>query len=277
LLRLSQKNIAGINASDGISVLTPAVNQYDNCLRCHGASAGKQTLVSYGYAPSRAVAAGDPLNMIPQFAVSSTSSHPVMHARNSQYLQPSLLAIMLNIYGAPLGRSMGTQILCTDCHNSDDNREFGGGGSNGPHGSKFVHILERRYEFSQAPTPGMQITNLFPSPDLSVNGPYAMCGKCHDLTNQIIQNTSWNQHAYHINAGFTCSTCHTAHGMGATSSSITGERMVNFDINVVASNNGLPISYNRGANTCVLVCHAAAHNSNGTVTMVTGRRPLSKK
>jgi hypothetical protein len=24
---------------------------------------------------------------------------------------------------------MGTQIFCTDCHNSDDNREFGGRGS----------------------------------------------------------------------------------------------------------------------------------------------------
>ena len=44
---------------------------------------------------------------------------------------------------------MGTQILCTDCHNSDDNREFGGTGANGPHGSKWTHILERRYEFSQ--------------------------------------------------------------------------------------------------------------------------------
>ena len=43
---------------------------------------------------------------------------------------------------------------CLECHNADDNREFGGTGPNGPHGSKWTHLLERRYEFSQAPAPG---------------------------------------------------------------------------------------------------------------------------
>jgi hypothetical protein len=111
-----------------------------------------------------------------------------------------------------------------------------------------------------------------------VNGPYGLCGKCHDLSNQIVKNTSWNQHSSHINAGFTCSTCHTAHGMGAASGTISGERLVNFDVNVVASNGGLPISYNRSANTCVLVCHQAAHNADGTVTQAIMRRgPIIRK
>jgi predicted CXXCH cytochrome family protein len=266
LIRVSQKDIAGISAADGVTVLTPAVNQYDNCLRCHGTSAGKQVLPIYGYFPVRAVSAGDPLNLIPQFAVSATSSHPVMHASSSPYPQPSLLGYMLNEDGVTQGRAMGTQILCTDCHNSDDNREFGGAGANGPHGSKWTHILERQYQFSQAATPGALISNLYPNPDLSVNGPYALCGKCHDLTNQIVQNTSWNQHSNHINTGFSCSTCHTAHGMGATSGSITGERLINFDVNVVAPNGALPISYTRATNTCVLVCHQTAHNADGSVT-----------
>ena len=43
----------------------------------------------------------------------------------------------------------GTQLFCTDCHNADDNREFRGSGPNGPHGSQYSHILERRYELSQ--------------------------------------------------------------------------------------------------------------------------------
>ena len=38
VIRVSQGNIAGISAADGITVLTPAVKQYDNCLRCHGIS-----------------------------------------------------------------------------------------------------------------------------------------------------------------------------------------------------------------------------------------------
>ena len=77
-----------------------------------------------------------------------------MHASSSSLPQPSLLPNMLNLDGIKQGRAMGTQILCTDCHNSDDNREFGGTGANGPHGSKWTHILERRYEFSQARAPG---------------------------------------------------------------------------------------------------------------------------
>ena len=278
LIRISQKDIAGINSVDGVSVLTPAINQYENCLRCHGASSGKQVQPIYGYFPVRAVSAGDPLNLISQFAVAATSSHPVMHARSSSLPQPSLLTNMLNLDGATQGRAMGTQVFCTDCHNADDNREFGGAGPNGPHGSKWTHILERRYEFSQAPTPGQLVTNLFPSPDLSVNGPYGLCGKCHDLSNQIIKNTSWSQHSSHINAGFTCSTCHTAHGMGAASGTISGERLVNFDVNVVAGNGALPVSYNRTANTCVLVCHQVAHNADGTITQGAFRRgPIGRK
>ena len=154
------------------------------------------------------------------------------------------------------------QILCTDCHNSDDNREFGGLGANGPHGSKWTHILERRYEYSQTTAPGQLITNLLPTPDLSINGPYALCGKCHNLTT-IVANTSFSEHARHINDGFSCSTCHTAHGMGSVNGSISGERLVNFDVNVVAPNGATPITYSRATNSCNLTCHQHAHTALG--------------
>jgi predicted CXXCH cytochrome family protein len=278
-IRLSQKDAAGVSAVDGTTVLAPAVNQYENCLRCHGTSSGKDTPVIYGYFPMRQVSAGDPLNLIPQFALTATSSHPVTHTRSSPLAQPSLLTNMLNLDGITPGRGMGTQILCTDCHNSDDNREFGGTGANGPHGSRWQHILERRYEFSQAATRGALISNLFPTPDLSASGPYALCGKCHDLPNQIMKNTSFNDHANHINAGFSCSTCHTAHGMGATSGTISGERLVNFDAKVVGQNGTLPISYNRATNSCTLTCHGVKHmgGSSGTIVSsnsVMGSKPL---
>jgi hypothetical protein len=210
--------------------------------------------------PVWTAAAGDPLNVIPPFAATASSSHPVTHDRNSALPQPSLRAQMLNLDGIALGRKMGERILCTDCHNSDNNREFGGTGANGPHGSKYTHLLERRYEFSQAPAPGQLIANLFPNPDLTINGPYALCAKCHDL-GQILANTSFIEHARHINDGFSCSTCHTAHGMGGQSSSVSGERMVNFDANVVGSIAGGSISYSRATNSCTLSCHGHAHQS----------------
>ena len=266
-IRPSQNGVTGISATDGITVLNPAVNQYENCLRCHGTSTGKTALpATFGYLPVWAVSSGDPLNIIPQFALLATSSHPVMHDRTSPFSQPSLRAFMLNEDGSTPGRSMGTRIFCTDCHNSDDNREFGGTGANGPHGSRWTHILERRYEFSQAPAPGQMITNLFPNPDLSVNGPYALCAKCHDL-GKITSNTSFSEHARHINDGFSCSTCHTAHGMGGASGSITGERLVNFDINVVGATNGIPVSYSRATNSCGLTCHGHVHTPLGSPAM----------
>ena len=271
LIRASQQGVAGVSASDGVTVLTPAVNQYENCLRCHGTSIGKQVLPAFGYFPVRVVSAGDPLNLIPQFALTSTSSHPVTHTRSSTLPQPSLRTYMLNLDGITQARMMGNQIFCTDCHNSDDNREFGGAGSNGPHGSRWTHILERPYEMSQTTLPGQAITNLFPNPDLSAVGPYALCEKCHDLANQIVMNTSWSHHSDHINTGVSCSVCHTSHGMGAASGTISGERLVNFDLNVVASNAGLPISFNRAANTCVLVCHQTAHNADGSISALVAR------
>jgi nitrate/TMAO reductase-like tetraheme cytochrome c subunit len=268
-IRPPQAGVTGVSATDGVTLIIPAVNQYENCLRCHGTGAGKQRLLTYGYSPMRAVSAPDPLNVIPEFSNTASSSHPVTHDRSSSLPQPSLLLNMLNQNGTASARAVGVRIFCTDCHNSDDNREFGGNGPNGPHGSVNLHLLERNYQFSQASIPGGLVTNLFPNPDLSMNGPYSMCAKCHDL-NQVLANTSFTKHFSHVsNDGFTCSVCHTAHGMGARSGTISGERLVNFDINVVGQNNGT-IAYRRGTSTCTLTCHQVAHNSDGTVTRMSG-------
>jgi len=266
-IRPPQAGVVGVSAIDGVTALTPAVNQYENCFRCHGTSVGKQVLLKYGYLPARLVFTADALNLVPQFSLNSTSSHPVVHDRNSPLPQPSLLVNMLNLNGTASARLVGTRIFCTDCHNSDDNREFGGTGPNGPHGSTYPHILERNYQFSQAAAPGGTVTNTYPTPDLSPQGPYALCAKCHDLNN-ILSNASWSQHNLHVSTGgFSCSVCHTAHGVGAVSAGISGERLINFDINVVGSNQGMTISYNRATNTCTLVCHNAVHNANGSVSV----------
>jgi predicted CXXCH cytochrome family protein len=265
-IRPPQQGATGVSALDGVTTILPAVNQYETCLRCHGTSIGKQRLLTFGYSPIRVVSAADPLNVISELASSTTSSHPVTHTRSSPLPQPSLLVNMLTELGQSSPRLVGTQLFCTDCHNSDDNREFGGSGANGPHGSANSHLLERNYQFSQAAVPGGTVTNLFPSPDLSPAGPYSMCAKCHDLANNILANTSFTQHSLHMSQyGFSCSVCHTAHGMGATSPTITGERLVNFDANVVGLNGGAPIAYNRATNTCTLMCHNTAHNADGTV------------
>ena len=260
LMRVSQADATGV-AMDGVTPLAPAINQYETCLRCHGLSAGKVANPIYGYLPARAAA--DPLNVIPQMNTSAKSSHPVMHIRSSPLPQPSLLLTMLDFNGTTInGRAMGSQIFCTDCHNSDDNREFGLSGPNGPHGSKWLHILERQYVSSQAPGgPGTTITiNVNKQPDLTVNGPYGMCAKCHDLNNVVLVGSSWLDHKRHVwDDGFSCSVCHNPHGMTATSANPTGVRMVDFDLNVVGKNGTADISYNQGTETCTLQCHNQPH------------------
>jgi len=76
-------------------------------------------------------------------------------------------------------------------------------------------------------------------------------------------NTSFSEHARHINDGFSCSACHTAHGMGSVNGSISGERLVNFDVNVVAPNGATPITYSKATNSCNLTCHQHPHTALG--------------
>jgi len=257
-LRPSQFGVAGAT-SDGTVVRT-ATYQYENCLRCHGTSQSKQSLPAYGYMPARALFSGDTLDVSLQFAHGATSSHPVM--RNAGNLaRPSLLKYMWNIDSTVQGRPMSAQIFCTDCHNNDNAREFGGTGPNGPHGSKNDHILERRYLMSRVgagASPGALIVNPNPNPilDSAPASPYSLCAKCHDL-NFINSNIGWGEHGRHIQKGFSCSVCHSAHGVPAGTSGVSGSALVSFDMNVVGSSNNLPVSYN--GSTCMLRCHEVDH------------------
>src|SRR5205823_109716 len=116
-IRISQTSTKGLSV-DGTTQLDPAVNQYENCLRCHGPSSGKTPLTIFGYAPLWAAAnPGDPLNVIYEFNSSSSSRHPVMMDRSSGLPQPSLLSFILQLDGKTQGRAMGQRIFCTDCHN----------------------------------------------------------------------------------------------------------------------------------------------------------------
>lgn len=259
-LRPSQIGVAGVGI-DGIATNT-ANYQYENCLRCHGRSAAKQSLTAYGYMPARALFAGDTLDISLQLGYSALSAHPVM--RDAVNLaRASVLRNMWDISFKVQTRPMNSRLLCTDCHNSDKNREFGGIGPNGVHGSKNDHILERQYVMSQVlpgALPGTAIANLQLNPVLgaSVASPYALCAKCHDL-NYINSDASWPEHARHIQDGFSCSVCHSAHGVPTGTTGVTGQGLVSFDMNVVGPKTaGQPVSYG-GGNNCTLTCHNHPH------------------
>jgi predicted CXXCH cytochrome family protein len=257
-LRLSQIGIVGV-ARDGM-IADKATYQYENCLRCHGASQNKQSLPAYGYMPARALFPGDTLDVSNQFAHGATSSHPVMREA-ANLARPSLLQAKRKAGSRFLIQPVKARVLCTDCHNNDNSREFGGTGPNGPHGSKYDHILERPYVMSQVGTgasPGTLIVNLNPRLvlDSAPASPYALCAKCHNL-DYINISQSWSEHGRHIQKGFSCSACHSAHGVPAGTSGVTGSALVSFDMNVVGSNNNRPVTYN--GSSCTLRCHEKAH------------------
>ncbi len=252
--------VAGVGA-DGIPTNT-ATYQYESCLRCHGRSAGKQSLATYGYMPARALYAGDALDVSLQLGFGSLSAHPVM--RDAINLaRPSVLRNMWDISFKVQTRPMTSRVLCTDCHNSDKNREFGGTGPNGVHGSRNDHILERQYVMSQVmpgALPGSTISNLQLAPvlDANVASPYALCAKCHDL-NYINSGASWPEHTRHIQDGFSCSVCHSSHGVPAGTTGVTGQGLVSFDMNVVGPKSpGQAVSY-QGGSSCTLTCHNHPH------------------
>jgi predicted CXXCH cytochrome family protein len=256
-LRPSQIGVTGVSSTG--TPTRPATYQYENCLRCHGTSDGKQSLPAYGYMPARAMFSGDTLNVSLEFSQAALSSHPVM--RDATNLsRPSLRQNMWNVNFSVQGRPMSNRLLCTDCHNSDNNREFGGTGPNGPHGSKNDHILERQYTMSKiAPggKPGSQIGNLNEKPILDPvpGSPYALCAKCHDLQ-YINSGASWPEHNRHIQNGFSCSVCHSAHGVPAGTPG-SARALISFDMNVVGTNNNQPVSYN--GTSCTLTCHEHTH------------------
>jgi predicted CXXCH cytochrome family protein len=264
-VRPSQTGVPGVRV-DG-TVTQSVVYQYENCLRCHASSLNKQSLPIYGYMPARSSSIGDPLNVLAEMSLTAGSAHPVMRdAVNVS--QPSLLKFMWDVSGTIQNRPMSSRIFCTDCHNSDNNREFGGTGPNGPHGSKNTHILERRYEFSQvaagtypAGGPGSPIINPIKNPlvDPSSGGPYSLCAKCHDLSN-VLSDVSFKEHSRHVrDLGVSCSVCHSGHGVPAGAST-NGKRLINFDLNVVAPSNGV-IAYTGSG--CTLLCHGQDHSSSG--------------
>jgi predicted CXXCH cytochrome family protein len=257
--------LLGVSGYNGAGALRPASNEYEVCFKCHADSTGKpqsSTYTVYGYTPYRVTFASsaDPYDVRLQMQ-STASSHPVTHPRSSPYTQPSLRSNMLT-FSYSSGRAMGTQIYCTDCHTNDQNRKFGRTGPNGPHGSVYTHILERNYQVNPRPSsPGgtiPQITYVG-----GINGPYALCEKCHNFSNLFAETTFL--HNYHTGKdyGFSCAICHSPHGVANPSSNI-GPRLVNFDTRFVAQNGTNPIQFNRTGRYCMLVCHGRTHNSSLT-------------
>jgi len=264
-LQPSLVGASGVSGSDGTTMLRPAVNQYEVCFKCHGNSANKPqspSFVDYGRTPYRLTfpAVSDPYNVRLDFQ-SPVARHNVTQAARAG-ASPSLRTNMLDLNGTPTGRSLavGTYLYCTDCHNHDAARGLGGTAANGPHGSRYNHILERRYELEPVPATRGGSTAGVPYAS-GLSGPYALCDKCHNVENQILENdTVFGKHKLHVvEEGASCSTCHAPHGIqGGTLQG--NSRLVNFDTAIVGPDSQGRLMINTATKTCYLRCHGENHS-----------------
>ncbi len=263
----SLARVSGINSSG--SVVDPANNEYEICFKCHADSPDKPQSAAYGVygrEPVRATWSPDPYNIRLDLNSPVTRHNVSQPARPG--VSPSLRATMLDLNGNPTGRSLvaSAYLYCTDCHNNDAARASGGTAPNGPHGSKWAHVLERQYQENSLPPQGSggNFASIAYTP--GVNSPYALCDKCHDLDHKLNlsgagQDTVFGKHQNHVvSDGASCSVCHAAHGVqGGT---VTNNRhLVNFDTQIVAPYGRNPRPYiDVSRRQCFLTCHGVAHN-----------------
>jgi predicted CXXCH cytochrome family protein len=216
-------DVRGISAS-GVAVKSIA-NEYELCFRCHADSLRK--------GPARVTRQYVQTNTRLEFSLGSASFHPIMNmGKNSNV--PSLIA--------PWNTS--STMYCIDCHNNDTGTSAGGTGPNGPHGSAYIPLLERRLE----------LTDFQPESSAS----YALCYKCHSRT-VILNNTqSFRYHKKHVSGEqAACTTCHDSHGVANTT------KLINFNTTYVRPSSGNRLEYidnGNGHGSCYLTCHGQNHN-----------------
>ncbi len=262
--------LTGVSGYNGSSPLRPASNEYEVCFKCHADSANKpQNSAGYSTYGRTAIRQGeqvatDPHNLRQKLGTTLSRHNVTQPRRLTSAEVPSLRAFILNPDGSQ-GRSLalGTYIYCTDCHASNQAARSGGTGADGPHGSIHPHILTQRYEQEVPPAnPGDNNTGFTYTP--GPNGPFALCDKCHDIDNSLLQDIGpFGKHNRHvIGEPSACSNCHDPHGIHdiAGNSNVSNPHLVSFDLQVIGPNRNGELRIDSTAKECYLLCHGTGHN-----------------
>ena len=243
VIKKSLKKVKGIN-KDSLAAVE-ATSEYEICYKCHsGAFAFRFVGVDK---PNRVIAEPDQMK---RFSAANPSFHPVGANRRTGN-GASLLAQYQN--------TMIT-IACTDCHNSDQSKKAGGTGPNGPHGSRYEHILIARYDMPLRGAAGRS------SGCSGYRSDYALCFTCHAedyvmTRGSLFANGGVNEHARHVvDRCLPCFACHDPHGVPVQdgANSVNNAHLINFDRGY-ASSQAIPVpryqSTGLGSGSCTVSCH----------------------
>ncbi len=220
--QVRSRAFSGVNLAG--NAVNPASYEYELCFRCHADSPNLPSPPTPRQFPES--------NVRVEFDGSLASYHPVAMAGTNSAV-PSLIGDW----------DENSLMSCTTCHNNDDGPVAGGSGANGPHGSEWPHLLERRYVTSDG-------TNFN-------TANFAMCFKCHSWTS-ISNGTSFDDHDKHIREEDTpCNVCHDPHASA-------NPKLINFDTSVVSPSNAGTLSYvstGTHSGSCTLNCHDKNHQN----------------
>jgi predicted CXXCH cytochrome family protein len=216
----SLREVAGISAAG--TPVAAIQYEYELCYRCHADSLERGESLVIRQFPET--------NTRLEFDTGNPSYHPVVGAGRNLDV-PSLID--------PYQPS--SVILCSDCHNNDTGPGAGSGGPNGPHGSAFPPILERRLDLVDSPGGVRPVADL--------------CYKCHSSAS-ILADESFSEHAKHIDKGITCTACHDSHGVRQNT------HLINFNLDAAAPFSGRLefVDTGRFSGTCTLTCHGTEHD-----------------
>ncbi len=221
------KGVRGVNISGG--TVSEASNEYEICLKCHGIR--DQTTIGI-------VRQDNIRNVRLKINLSNPSYHPVAAVgRNA------------TMAGFEPGYSTGSILYCTDCHNNDEWTPTGTK-PRGPHGSRYLPILEREYQANDPSSESFQT--------------YALCYKCHNRDFLVNDRARTFLHKKHVvDKQAPCAACHDAHG------SRQNIRLINFMLRdrtgktVVSPSNSQRrleyLSLGPGRGQCYLICHGKNH------------------
>jgi predicted CXXCH cytochrome family protein len=215
------KGVRGVGSAG--NMLADVSFEYELCFRCHADSIDRgSSLVSRQHVQT---------NTRLEFGLTSASHHAILGpGRNPDV--PSLLSPY----------TTESVLTCTSCHNNNTGPAAGGSGPNGPHGSVYRPLLERRL--------------LLIDGRRESQANYALCYKCHSRTS-ILDDRSFSEHKKHLEANTACATCHDPHGVENNS------HLINFNLQVVSPSSSGRLEYidtGRYRGSCFLRCHGENHD-----------------